>query len=161
MHLLSLYWDRQLYSGMIVYRTAFMRDMACGGPYYSKLLLNAIFFTASKYSARPEFERDVDNPQNVGVEYRQRATELLAETDGKSSITTIQALLVMTSYLFTWHDEQSISWRYSRLAFSMIIDLGIHAPIRGIGKAEVSPESLEIRRRVLWGAYCKYPPSRT
>ena len=51
-HLLSLHWNRQHHSFLITYRPAFMRDMACKGPNFSKLLINAIFFSASKFSPR-------------------------------------------------------------------------------------------------------------
>jgi hypothetical protein len=43
MHLLDLHWNRQHHSFLLTYRPAFMRDMACGGPYFSKILLNAIY----------------------------------------------------------------------------------------------------------------------
>lgn len=52
MHLLSVFWNRQHHSGPVVFRTAFMRDMARQGPYFSKLLLNAIYFQALKNSPR-------------------------------------------------------------------------------------------------------------
>ncbi|KAK7424585.1 hypothetical protein QQZ08_008595 [Neonectria magnoliae] len=48
--LLSVFWNRQHYSGSVVYRPVFMRDMACNGPYFSEFLLNALLFSASKYS---------------------------------------------------------------------------------------------------------------
>ncbi|KAK7409593.1 hypothetical protein QQX98_008188 [Neonectria punicea] len=47
--LLSVFWNRQHYSGSFVYRPVFMRDMAGNGPYFSKFLLNGLLFSASKY----------------------------------------------------------------------------------------------------------------
>lgn len=41
-HLLELHFNRQHHAFCITYRPAFMRDMASGGPYFSKLLLNAV-----------------------------------------------------------------------------------------------------------------------
>ncbi|THC94182.1 hypothetical protein EYZ11_006323 [Aspergillus tanneri] len=154
MHLLSLHWNRQHHSFLITYRPAFMRDMACGGPYFSKLLLNAIYFGASKFSPRLEVRRDPDDVRTAGWLYRRRVKELLGGALDRSEITTIQALLVMTSSLFALGDERSAAWLYAGTAFRMIIDLGMHvdAPYL-INMRRLSDEDLEIRRRVFWGAF--------
>lgn len=156
MQLLSLYWDRQLDIGAIVYRPAFTRDLACNGPYFSKLLLNAIYFTASKYTSRTEVRDDASKPLTAGRPFRRRLTELLQSALLKSRIPTIQALLLFSSSLFTWCDERSLSWLYSGLAFNMIIDLGIHIDIGTNSTSQpVLPEVAEIRQRLFWGAFGK------
>lgn len=109
-HLLSLHWNRQHHSFLITYRPAFMRDMACGGPYFSPLLLNAIFFGASKFSSRPEVRRDPNDVRTAGWVFRQRVRDLLGGELDQSKITTIQALLVMASSLFALGDERSAAW---------------------------------------------------
>jgi hypothetical protein len=147
MHLLSLHWNRQHHSFLTTYRPAFMRDMACNGPYYSKLLLNAIYFGASKFSPR----HDV---RTAGWQFRQRVRELLGEALDKSEITTIQALLVMTNSLFALGDERSAAWLYAGLAFRMIVDLGMHVDTVDLASArKFSDEDYEIRRRVFWAAF--------
>lgn len=152
MHLLSIYWSRQLYTAQITYRPVFMRDMACNGPYFSKLLLNAILFTVSKHCPRPELRSDPDDITTAGWRFRQRFTELLRESFDKSEITTLQALLIMSNSLFSRCDERSLSWLYAGNAFNMIIDLGLHVlPSQN----KMSAEELEVRKRVLWGAYSK------
>ena len=153
MHLLSIYWCRQLYTAQIIYRPAFMRDMACNGPYFSKLLLNAIFFTVSKHCARPELRSDPEDIKTTGWSFRQRFSELLRDNFDKSKITTLQALLIMSNSLFSRCDERSLSWLYAGNAFNMIIDLGLHVLPP---PEKLSAEDLEIRKRVLWGAYCKF-----
>ncbi|KAJ5670603.1 uncharacterized protein N7477_005966 [Penicillium maclennaniae] len=150
MRLLSIYWSRQLYTAQIIYRPAFMRDMACGGPYFSKLLLNAIFFTVSKHCLRPEIRSDPEDITTAGWKYRQRFTELLRDNFDKSEITTLQALLIMSNSLFSRCDERSLSWLYAGNAFNMIIDLGLHVLP---SSNKLSAEGLEVRKRVLWGAY--------
>jgi len=156
MHLLSLHWNRQHHSFLITYRPALMRDMACGGPYFSKLLLNAIYFGVSKFSSRPEVRRDPADVRTAGWLFRQRFKKLLGEELDKSKITTIQALLVMTSSLFALGDERSAAWLYAGMAFRMIVDLGLHldAPLLPNFR-QPSDENLEIRRRVFWGAFGK------
>ncbi|OGM46241.1 hypothetical protein ABOM_004859 [Aspergillus bombycis] len=154
MHLLSLYWDRQLDVGAVVYRPVFMQDMACSGPYFSKLLLNAIYFTASKYSPRLEVRDDRSDPLSVGRMFRRRITHLLSDHITRSEITTIQALLLLASSLFSWCDEKSLAWLYSGMAINMITDLGIQIDNRIYRKGHsLSPEEAEVRRRVFWGAY--------
>ncbi|KAI4622321.1 hypothetical protein J4E83_005063 [Alternaria metachromatica] len=154
MHLLSLHWNRQHHSFLTTYRPAFMRDMACGGPYFSKLLLNAIYFGASKFSPRHEVRRAADDVRTAGWQFRERVRELLGGALDKSEITTIQALLVMTNSLFALGDERSAAWLYAGLAFRMIVDLGLHVDKPEFaGYRKLSDEDHEIRRRVFWAAF--------
>ncbi|KUJ11238.1 uncharacterized protein LY89DRAFT_594836 [Mollisia scopiformis] len=154
MHLLSIYWSRQQSSGPVVYRPAFMRDMACVGPYFSKLLLNAIYFYACKYTSRVEVRHDASNQLTAGWAFRQRVVELLRNSFDKSDIPTIQALLLLSSALFSWCDEKSVSWLYAGIAFSMIIDLGLNVDAgAATSQRRFSVEESEIRRRVFWAAY--------
>jgi hypothetical protein len=157
MHLLSLHWNRQHHSFLTTYRPAFMRDMACNGPYFSKLLLNAIYFGASKFSPRHDVRRVADDVRTAGWQFRQRVRELLGEALDKSEITTIQALLVMTNSLFALGDERSAAWLYAGLAFRMIIDLGMHVDTLDLASSrKFSDEDYEIRRRVFWAAFGKF-----
>ena len=157
MHLLSLHWNRQHHSFLTTYRPAFMRDMACGGPYFSKLLLNAIYFGASKFSPRHEVRRVTDDVRTAGWQFRERVRELLGGALDKSEITTIQALLVMTNSLFALGDERSAAWLYAGLAFRMIVDLGLHVDTPAFaGYRKLSDEDHEIRRRVFWAAFGRY-----
>ena len=155
MHLLNLHWNRQHHSFMITYRPAFMRDMACNGPYFSKLLLNAIYYAASKFSPRLELRRDPGDVRTAGWRYRSRVKELLVNALDSSEITTIQALLVMTNSLFALGDERSAAWLYAGMAFRMIIDLGMHVDTQS---PRLSDMDLEIRRRVFWAAFGKMYP---
>ncbi|CZT52600.1 related to pathway-specific regulatory protein nit-4 [Rhynchosporium secalis] len=143
MHLLTLHWNRQHHSHLITYRPAFMRDMAGGGTYFSKLLLNAIYFGSCKFSPREEVK-------NLHAQFRQRVRELLGVALDKSDITTIQAMLVMTNSLFALGDERSAAWIYAGIAFRMLIDLGTHLDNHG---PKFTEEDMEIRRRVFWGAF--------
>lgn len=154
MHLLSLHWNRQHHSFLVTYRPAFMRDMARGGPYFSKLLLNAIYFGASKFSNRPEVRKDPEDARTSGYMFRDRIKELLGGALDRSEITTIQALLVMANSLFALGDERSAAWLYAGTAFRMIIDLGMHVDATILpNMRRLSEEDLEIRRRVFWAAF--------
>ncbi|KAF1972047.1 hypothetical protein BU23DRAFT_469545 [Bimuria novae-zelandiae CBS 107.79] len=154
LHLLSLHWNRQHHSFLITYRPAFMRDMACNGPYFSKLLLNAIYFSAAKFSPRHELRREADNVRTAGWRFRERVRELLGGALDRSDITTIQALLIMTNSLFALGDERSAAWLYAGLAFRMIVDLGMHVEAPKLtSHRKFSDEDSEIRRRVFWAAF--------
>ena len=155
MHLLNLHWNRQHHSFLVTYRPAFMRDMACAGPYFSKLLLNAIYFGASKFSSRHEEVRRVANDvRTAGWQFRKRVRQLLGEALDRSEITTIQALLVMTNSLFALGDERSAAWTYAGIAFRMIVDLGLHVDALDLAStSNISDEDYEIRRRVFWAAF--------
>lgn len=157
MHLLNLHWNRQHHAFLVTYRPAFMRDMACSGPHFSKLLLNAIYFGASKFSPRIEVRRDPDDPRTAGWQYRKRVRQLLGEALDRSEITTIQALLVMTNSLFALGDERSAAWTYAGIAFRMIVDLGLHVDTPDLAStSNISDEDFEIRRRVFWAAFGKF-----
>lgn len=146
MHLLALHWNRQHFAFLISYRPrklfardyrqpsikqthlpsstiVFTRDMACQGPYFSKLLLNAIFFSVSKFSTRPEVYDDPLDQKTAGMRFLRRVKELLGEALDQSSLPTIQAMLLLSSSLFALGNA-SAAWLYSGIAIRMIFDLG-------------------------------------
>ncbi|WVR04910.1 hypothetical protein IAU60_001922 [Kwoniella sp. DSM 27419] len=122
MHLLALHWNRQHFAFLISYRPLFTRDMACQGPYFSKLLLNAIFFSVSKFSERPEVYDDPLDQTTAGRRFVRRIKELLGAALDQSSIPTIQAMLLLSSSFFAL-GHQSAAWLYSGIALRMIFDL--------------------------------------
>ncbi|KAF5601681.1 Nit-4-like protein [Fusarium subglutinans] len=158
MDLLSKFWNRQHYMGSIVYRPAFMRDMACKGPYYSDLLLTAMLFAGSMHTVDAAALRNTSRLNSIGHPYRIKFEQALHASGSqvlfKSDITTIQALLVVSDALFSWCNERSLSWHYLGIAISMIIDLGLHidGPVRRSSK-KVSAEDTEIERRVFWATF--------
>lgn len=155
MDLLANYWNRQHYTGSVVYRPVFMRDMACNGPFFSKFLLNALLFAGVKYSLHPAGGNEDFDMRSAGRPFRRRIDEIIHGSGSKvlfeSKITTIQALLVVAGALSAWCDESSLSWHYLGIATSMLVDLGLHAE-RGSSKGYL-PEDVEVHRRVFWGAF--------
>ncbi|KAF4493830.1 hypothetical protein FAGAP_10059 [Fusarium agapanthi] len=158
MDLLSKFWNRQHYMGSVVYRPAFMRDMACKGPYYSDLLLTAMLFAGSMHTVDVAALRNTSKLNSTGRLYRIKFEQALHASGSqvlfKSDITTIQALLVVSDALFSWCNERSLSWHYLGIAVSMIIDLGLHidGPARRSSK-KVSAEDTEVERRVFWATF--------
>ncbi|KAF5597937.1 nitrogen assimilation transcription factor nirA [Fusarium pseudocircinatum] len=158
MDLLSKFWNRQHNMGSIVYRPAFMRDMACNGPYYSHLLLTAMLFAGSMHTVDAAALRNTGKLNSIGRPYRIKFEQALHASGSQvlfnSDITTIQALLVVSDALFSWCNERSLSWHYLGIAISMIIDLGLHidGPARRSSK-KVTAEDTEIERRVFWATF--------
>ncbi|KAL3442466.1 fungal-specific transcription factor domain-containing protein [Aspergillus insuetus] len=165
--LLTIFWNRQHHSGSTVYRPAFMRDMACNGPSFSKLLLNAIYFSAADYLSRAAAS-GVEGPIaarcqaadncTLGFEFRRKFEDYLHDRETalrfRSQVTTIQALLLVSDTLFSWCDEKSLSWHYSGIAVNMIIDLGLHT--EGQDQKATSARlagELETHRRLFWAAF--------
>lgn len=101
----------------------FMRDMACSGPYFSKLLLNAIYFSVSKFSNQFEVFDDPADSRTAGSRFLRRVKQLLGQELDQSSIPTIQAMLLL-SFSMGASGFQSTSWIYSGIAIRMIFDLG-------------------------------------
>lgn len=155
-HLLDLHWNRQHHAFMVTYRPAFMRDMASGGPYFSRILLNAIYFGAAKFSPRLELRKVSTDVRTAGWQFRDRVRDLLGRALDYSNITTIQALLLMCNTLFALGDEPSAAWIYAGNAFRMIIDLGLHVDVTSRSNLRhLTDEDIEIRRRVFWAAFGK------
>lgn len=159
--LLSIFWKRQISTGTIVYRPYFMRDMACQGPYFSELLLNSIFFVASRLNPVSEMSwGSVSEMKEAGRPFLDRINDVLYDRNNcvllTSSIPTIQALLLISDNLFAAYSEKSLSWQYLGIAISMIVDLGIHTEVTSSREiASALPEDIETRRRVFWTAFCE------
>ena len=111
------------------------------GPYFSRFLLNSIYFGASKHSKRLEVRRGPNDIESAGWLYRRRAVELLCDIFDKSHITTVQGLLILASPLFSRCNERSVSWLYAGNAFNMITDLGLH--VESTFAQDVSQKSAE------------------
>lgn len=150
-HLLDVHWNRPHHTFLLTYRPAIMRDLIHGGPYCSKLLLNAIFASSSKYSARLCLRDHPDDPLTAGGRFYRRCDELISTESpfGRPSIPTIIAFLLLGSS-FVARGEISKGWSYSGFAFRMIYDMGLHIDYH---KPKSRSEDIEIRRRLFWGAF--------
>ncbi len=131
-----------------------MRDWACGGPYYSKLLLNAIYHNSSRHACDDSIHRYGPNGNTLSARFQQRFKELLRDAFEYSRTTTVQALLVMSASLSALSNSRNVAWLYSGMAYRMIIDLGLHTnrPHPLMSK-RASEEEKEIQRRVFWSAF--------
>lgn len=148
-----MFWKTANSAFLVVYRAAFMRDWACGGPYYSKLLLNAIYHNASRHVSEDSAHRCNTNGATLRARFQQRFKELLRENFDQSSTTTVQALLVMSVSLAALRNGRSVAWLYSGMAYRMIFDLGLHTSKSRSSVSKQSSEHSEIQRRIFWSAF--------
>jgi hypothetical protein len=105
--LVNCYFSYQVFE--IIQQSLFVRDMVLGGPYYSELLLMAIYAAAT---------RKIDG---LGIEERKVQRELFEklakeylakEMDGMSKIPTIQGLMLLSSNALA-EGDLSHGWNYA------------------------------------------------
>ncbi|KAF5604188.1 Nit-4-like protein [Fusarium pseudocircinatum] len=151
LHLLNLHWARQHHTFLLTYRPAVMRDLECSGPYCSTFMLNAIFACCSKFSPRPDVRDDPNDASSVGRRFFKRCDELLSRDSllTRPHISTIVGLVLLGS-TYNARGETSKGWLYTGYALRMVYDLGLHLDPK---QTTEDPEEIEIRRRVLWGAF--------
>ncbi|KAJ4287765.1 hypothetical protein N0V90_012469 [Kalmusia sp. IMI 367209] len=151
LHLLDLHWNRQHHTFLLTYRPAIMRDIVTDGPWSSEFLLNAIFACVSKFSERVEVRDSPSEPETAGRRFFVRCEELLSREAllSTSSLPTVVALLLLGG-TFNARGQASKSWLYTGYALRMVFDLNLHQDCKDAG---TSPEDVEIRRRIFWGAF--------
>jgi transcription factor-like protein len=128
---------------MWVYRPTFMRDMAIGGPYYSNFLMLVLCAHAARF-----------HDLKIGEMLTTRVRSMLgAEIQKPSCIPTAQALLQLSAREMAF-GSTSQAWLYSGMAFRMVSDLGLHHNSgRILSLGYMTPEDLEVRRRLFWSCY--------
>ena len=143
-------------------RASFLRDMVLGGPCYSELLLMILYASASRMiDGLTEEQKLAQGDLFVKL----AKAYLYKEMEGPTKITTIQALLLLSSRECAL-DDISQGWNHAGLAFRMIQDvsraggkkltmqLGIHHdPASVAGVSSLSLEEQATRDRVFWAAF--------
>lgn len=133
-----------------------MRDYAVNGPLFSKLLLNAMYYSACRHLSSESYRKYATSVVYLSTRFHTRFKGLLRQSFDESSITNIQGLLVMSSALAGVGEERNSAWLYSGIAFRMMFDLGLHTDGKSyMSKQQESNEHDEIRRRLFWSAFGK------
>ncbi|KAF9915211.1 Transcriptional activator of fatty acid utilization [Lobosporangium transversale] len=141
-YLLDLYF-RYMYPVFPIFiRQTFMQDHRQKRLNLAQILvLNAIFCNACCFSDATETKQD-------SIKYFNRAKLILDETYHISSISTVQALLLMSHYQYT-AGNYSGGWLYTGMATRVALDIGLHR--RDAHPEE--PEQAEARKRTWWILY--------
>ncbi|OJI95766.1 hypothetical protein ASPVEDRAFT_119458 [Aspergillus versicolor CBS 583.65] len=144
--LLKVYWAWQAPLHNYVYRRLFFRDMALGGPYFSKFLLNAILAHACRHMPDndPRFA-----PFERGETFLQQAMLLLIDEmkQTRPRVPTIQGLLILGGRQCAV-GKSSEGWLYTGMAIRMITDLGLHLKRTKFSMRNMEPDDLEVRKRL-------------
>ncbi|KAI8991577.1 fungal-specific transcription factor domain-containing protein, partial [Mycotypha africana] len=116
----------------------------------SPLLLNAVYALASRVSSDERVRSDPSSPDTAGDIFFERARCLLDDYYDTPKISTVQALLLMTSHqMGTMKSPRA--WLYSGMAFRMAQDLGLNRNCDNW--SNITPEERERRKRVFWCCY--------
>ncbi|OBZ84950.1 Nitrogen assimilation transcription factor nit-4 [Choanephora cucurbitarum] len=128
----------------------YKRRLNCAGSSpVSPLLLNAIYAIASRVSPDRRVRSDPNIPETAGDIFFERARCLLDEYYDTPRISTVQALLLMSSHQMGAM-KAARAWLYSGMAFRMAQDLGLN---RNCDHWSILPEEREHRKRVFWCCY--------
>ncbi|KAF9285808.1 hypothetical protein BGZ68_003551 [Mortierella alpina] len=142
MHLLNLYFEFMYPFAPMFIRKSFMKEFETRRPDLTQiLLLNAIFCNACWFSDDPVIKQDA-------VKYFSRAKIILDETYHVSSVSMVQALVLMSHHQFA-QGNYSGGWLYTGMAIRISHEIGLH-------RQDIStnmPEQDEIRKRVWWALY--------
>ncbi|KAF9575763.1 hypothetical protein EC968_001550 [Mortierella alpina] len=142
MHLLNLYFQYMYPFAPMFIRKSFMKEFESRRPDLTQiLLLNAIFCNACWFSDDPAIKQDA-------VKYFSRAKIILDETYHVSSVSIVQALVLMSHHQFA-QGNYSGGWLYTGMAIRIAHEIGLH-------RQDIStnmPEQDEVRKRVWWALY--------
>jgi hypothetical protein len=152
--LLDIYWTWLHPLHHLVYRPAFVMDLALGGPHCSDFLLLCIFALAARHL--PSEASGIELGSARGEEYATRARTLLLDemVAARPSIPTIQGLLILGGRQCAI-GSSSQGWLYTGMAIRMMQDVGLHLDTTHLaGVAEKwTPTELEVRKRLYNAAY--------
>ncbi|KAF2019331.1 hypothetical protein BU24DRAFT_418931 [Aaosphaeria arxii CBS 175.79] len=149
---LPLFFLHQYPLFMFIYREAFLSDYydnTHGGRYWSYPLLYSMCALGAPHSKRVEVQMKKELLARCAQEI------LMSHCLTRPSPVTIQALLCL-AFHEVGQGNASQGWLFSGMAFRMGQDIGFHQdPTRWIlqDRSIVSPEDIEIRRRIYWGSY--------
>ncbi|OBZ89050.1 Nitrogen assimilation transcription factor nit-4 [Choanephora cucurbitarum] len=150
-HLLALYFDTFYPLLPILHKQSFME--AIHDPNQPStppaILLNAIFAVASRISLDVRVRAVPDKPETAGDVFFERARMLLDLEWDSFRVSTVQALLLMSS-----HQNGALKttrgWLYSGMAIRMSQNLGLH---RNCDTWDLSPTEKENRKRAFYGCF--------
>ncbi|KAI9785682.1 MAG: hypothetical protein M1839_008699 [Geoglossum umbratile] len=151
-HLIGLYfcWSHPFYP--IVHRERFLHDYNVGKTKYcSSILVNVILAVACPLSDRPEARANPNDANTAGDHFFAEAKRILDE-DEKTSLTTIQALALM-SVREPNHNRDSTGYGYMGRSVRMALELGLHLSYPANGPVAFTPLEAEARRQTFWAVF--------
>ncbi|KAJ5347505.1 transcriptional regulator family: Fungal Specific TF [Penicillium brevicompactum] len=156
-HLLNLYFTWQDPSFHVVDREMFEKGKSADlrkekTPYYSDALLYAMCSLGAAFETRyhPSF---VTFPKSLGEFLGDRAKILLEMELDYPSVSTVQALIILSSYEIGIGSDTR-GWLYSGMALRLAFDLALHIDLSSyVARGSVTAADAKLRRTVFWAAY--------
>ncbi|KAG2182680.1 hypothetical protein INT44_005660 [Umbelopsis vinacea] len=147
-HLIGLYFEHFYPFLPLLHKDKFLATIngAKGTPPVPPILLNAIYAVASRVSNDPRVRSDPSLAGTAGDIFFERARILLEAEHDVSKISTIQALLLMSSHQHGAM-RSTRAWLYNGMAFRFASDIGLN---RNCDEWNIPDDVKEERKRVFW-----------
>ncbi|KAK2073408.1 hypothetical protein P8C59_007695 [Phyllachora maydis] len=132
-HLLALYfcWEYPTFASLS--KEHFLRDLEAGrARYCSSMLVNALLALGCRFSSRASTRADPHDRHTSGDHFFAESLRLLGQEDDHHSLTTIQALGIM-SIREASCGRDSESWYYAGQSIRLALEMGLH---RGGGASD-------------------------
>ncbi|KAH8195722.1 hypothetical protein TruAng_010125 [Truncatella angustata] len=147
-HLLALYfcWEYPTFASLS--KEHFLKDFLDGrARYCSPILINALLALGCRFSSQPSTRANPDDPTTSGDHFFKEALRLLAKESNHHTLTTIQALGIM-SIREASCGRDSESWYYAGQSVRMAIEMGLHR-LNGDGDSD----EMAVQAATFWGAF--------
>ncbi|KAI8580213.1 hypothetical protein K450DRAFT_238703 [Umbelopsis ramanniana AG] len=147
-HLIGLYFEHFYPFLPLLHKDKFLATIngTKGTPPVPPILLNAIYAVASRVSNDPRVRSDPSLAGTAGDIFFERARILLEAEHDVSKISTIQALLLMSSHQHGAM-RSTRAWLYNGMAFRFASDIGLN---RNCDEWNIPDDVKEERKRVFW-----------
>jgi hypothetical protein len=146
--LLALYfcWEYPTFASLS--KEHFLKDFQGGRTRYcSSILVNALLALGCRFSSKPKARAREDDLKSSGDHFFAEALRLLRLEKDQHSLTTIQALGIM-SIREASCGRDSESWYYSGQSIKLAIEMGLHH-ITGDGADD---DEMAVKSATFWGA---------
>ncbi|CAL3970830.1 unnamed protein product [Diplocarpon coronariae] len=151
-HLMSLYFCWEYPTLASLNKEHFLKDMKAGNPRYcSPLVVNALLAVGCRFSDQPEARTDPKDKDTAGDAFFSEAERLLELENDWHSVTTVQALGLMSI-------REASCGRSSRGIFlssqsvRLAIEMGLHFDVQDGGSDDAKTDHA-VRSATFWGAF--------
>lgn len=148
-HLLALYfcWEYPTFASLS--KEHFLKDYRVGrSRYCSRMLVNALLALGCRFSSQPSALANPNDPYSSGDHFFKECLRLLYEENNHHSLTTIQALGIM-SIREASCGRDSESWYYAGQSIRLAIEMGLHRTTENSG----DPDEVAVQAATFWGAF--------
>lgn len=147
-HLLALYfcWEYPTFASLS--KEHFLQDFREGSSRFcSPILVNALLALGCRFSNAPNTRADPNDPYSSGDHFFREALRLFNEEINHHSLTTIQALGIM-SIREASCGRDSESWFYAGQSIRLAIEMGLH-----LSTEEGDEDEMAVKSATFWGAF--------